>query len=77
MRKRAIPLFLMAIVAWFWELYRWKECWQSGFVCEWSIEGNQTPLDVRLSAWLALFSAVIGLSMLAVDFARWVKARKS
>ena len=76
MRKRAIPLLLLAIAAWFWNLYRWKGCWQSGIVCEGVIAGSRIPLDVRLSALLALFSALIGLSMVAVDFTRWVKARK-
>jgi hypothetical protein len=39
--------------------------------------GEAGPLDVRLSGLLAMVSALIGLSMVAVDFTRWVKARKS
>jgi len=77
MRKRAIPLLLVAIVAWFWNWHRWWGCLQSGFVCEWGSAGSRIPFDVRLTAMLALFSTLIGLSMVAVDFTRWIKARKS
>jgi hypothetical protein len=77
MRKRAISAFIGCYCQWVvLELAQVAGMLESGFVCEWGSAGRRTPFDVRLSGLLALFSALIGLSMIAVDFTRWMKTRK-
>lgn len=72
MRKRSIPILLVAIVAWIpaWRIMGALTSAPFGY------EMGATypaPTSVRLLGLFALLSSLLGLSLLVFDFVHWFK----
>ncbi len=76
MRKRAIPILLIAGIVWFiyWRLV--EPLWNSPFGYELGSVAWPMPLHLRLIGWAAFLSSVLGISLLVFDFVRWVVRKK-
>jgi hypothetical protein len=75
MRKRALPLILVAVVAWVigWRLT--QTLMQTPFGYELGSVAFPTPTYLRAIAWFAMLSFVVGLSLFTFDLVQWIRTR--
>ncbi len=74
MRKRSIPMLLLAVAAWLlaWRMTEVVMLTAVGYKTGGAFSAATT---LRLTGLLALLSSFVGLFWLAADFLHWIKGR--
>jgi hypothetical protein len=75
MRKRSIPVLVIALAAWILAWWLTEALMLAPFGYRTGSTFSAATY-LRLTAFLALLSSLVGLYLLAIDFVQWVRGKE-